>query len=258
MSEKHKHVYRKTLANGLECEFHLGEPVKGSVSSSTLKWSGVCEEGPGLPSKRQLLECWDEYKAFKGMVMQDLVDNGDDETKEICDVLFLVKPGEIGKAEIISFRHKKPPIVHGQFSYMDGSLERKLKEMGVERNIEPKQRVELEAMTAMTTGLAKLALGKGGASATVPPSACPYCGKESIDSAMAAMTSDDKRKPRPGDVSICMYCLETVEFDKEMKLIKLRIETLLQMKQDPDQAYQICLVKKMIRSARDKMGKLGL
>ncbi len=52
---------------------------------------------------------------------------------------------------------------------------------------------------------------------------CPCCNSK-ID---AVSSMDDKpEEPRKGDITICVYCTEILEFDEELSLIKIRGETL--------------------------------
>lgn len=51
---------------------------------------------------------------------------------------------------------------------------------------------------------------------------CPHC-KEILD---GFTDPSGKNVPKPGDISICAYCAEVLEFDSEMKLIPIREETV--------------------------------
>jgi hypothetical protein len=51
---------------------------------------------------------------------------------------------------------------------------------------------------------------------------CPHCGHP-IDGA-AAVASE--RAPEPGDVTICIYCADILEFDEHMVLRRCDIEKL--------------------------------
>lgn len=54
-----------------------------------------------------------------------------------------------------------------------------------------------------------------------PPSTCPTCG-HLIDRA----TSMEAKRPAPGDLTICLYCLAPAEFDEELRPRPVVVEEL--------------------------------
>jgi len=50
---------------------------------------------------------------------------------------------------------------------------------------------------------------------TVPDSGCPNCGKV-LD--RASETLREKKKPKPGDCSVCMYCCAVLVFDDNLRM----------------------------------------
>ncbi len=70
--------------------------------------------------------------------------------------------------------------------------------------------------------------------------ACPFCGVK-LDE--ATCVENNQSEPGPGDISICMYCAEILEFDANMQLKQATLSTLLEL----DQAQHALLDKAVER-----------
>jgi len=59
----------------------------------------------------------------------------------------------------------------------------------------------------------------------VQPHTCPTCAKL-LDAATAI--DGEGNSPRTGDLSVCLYCGEIIEFGDDMELIKADIDSIVQ------------------------------
>jgi len=75
-----------------------------------------------------------------------------------------------------------------------------------------------------------------------PNAACPFCGAK-LDRATCA--ENDHSEPTPGDLSICMYCAEVLEFNADMQLKQASLSTLLELDQK-----QHALIDKAVQRIR--------
>jgi hypothetical protein len=79
---------------------------------------------------------------------------------------------------------------------------------------------------------------------------CPCCGKSALKSERAVgadqRLSMARRKPSPGDLTMCVNCAEIFQFDEAMDLSMPDLDTLMQL--SPAQSYMIDLSQKRIRS----------
>lgn len=60
---------------------------------------------------------------------------------------------------------------------------------------------------------------------------CPNC-DSLIDGVRELSSGEQDGTPSPGDVSICAYCGEVLEFDKNLKSIKVTDQALSQLSSD--------------------------
>lgn len=58
-------------------------------------------------------------------------------------------------------------------------------------------------------------------SVNVPRSQCPYCGIM-----LNSAGSEDGSNPRPGDLTVCMYCCEVARFCDDLTLAKISLDSL--------------------------------
>lgn len=64
-------------------------------------------------------------------------------------------------------------------------------------------------------------------------SRCPNCGSELSG---AASLSDNKALPKTGDLSICMYCAELLEFRNDLTLARLSASDVAALPEETRQA----------------------
>lgn len=55
------------------------------------------------------------------------------------------------------------------------------------------------------------------------PNHCPYCG---YFCDAASFPSDEKKAPKPGDLSFCLMCSGASEFDKDMKMVMFDLNSI--------------------------------
>lgn len=73
------------------------------------------------------------------------------------------------------------------------------------------------------------------------PRLCPYCG-HTLDAATAGPFNPDA-EPRPGDVTVCLHCIELLVFDEATLPRKPSGDELLDVRTDP----QVQLVMARLR-----------
>jgi len=79
----------------------------------------------------------------------------------------------------------------------------------------------------------------------IPEASCPWCG-HLVDG--AENPGDANKMPSPGDVSACVRCAGLLEFDKDLKLVKLPDATLDAMRFNDFGAYmQLMHIRNTIR-----------
>lgn len=79
----------------------------------------------------------------------------------------------------------------------------------------------------------------------IPESNCPWCG-HIIDG--ATHPDDDSKMPSPGDVSACIRCAGLLEFDANLKIVKLPDATLDAMRFNDFGGYmQLMHIRNTIR-----------
>lgn len=76
---------------------------------------------------------------------------------------------------------------------------------------------------------------------------CPFCG-EKLDLA-SDLVPQDSRPPTAGDVCVCHYCAEVMEFCADGTLIQAKLSTLMQLTKTEHQA-----IDKVIATTRGKKG----
>lgn len=62
----------------------------------------------------------------------------------------------------------------------------------------------------------------------LPPSKCPVCGK-TVDAATPFIKGQEKARPRPGDVTVCVGCGEICAYTDEMTLRRAELNDLMKM-----------------------------
>lgn len=77
------------------------------------------------------------------------------------------------------------------------------------------------------------------------PTSCPYCHK--VIEGATSMADQPGKRPVPGNISLCKYCLELSCYDENMQLEKLQPEALEQIKADPATWEQIELYKRIFK-----------
>ena len=70
---------------------------------------------------------------------------------------------------------------------------------------------------------------------TLKMTPCPRCGKP-LDAATCISSHDT---PDPGDISICMYCAQLLEYDKGLMLIPLTPAKLDQVEREAPHIYRL-------------------
>lgn len=78
----------------------------------------------------------------------------------------------------------------------------------------------------------------------IPQSACPKCGK--VNDA-ATFPGDDTRRPKPGDLTICIGCGELCQFGAAHELLPFDAEQL-----EPEQRSHVLEQQRLIRSAMQR------
>ena len=82
----------------------------------------------------------------------------------------------------------------------------------------------------------------------LPPSACPKCGYE-FDAATVCDEKDPEQKarPKPGDLSICLKCGTALQFTETMMLEAVNVDEL---DADDDTKFQLRRIQQHIRMKR--------
>lgn len=87
-------------------------------------------------------------------------------------------------------------------------------------------------------------------STEMPVSRCPYCDKP-LDAASAP-----GRGPKRGDVSVCIFCAGVMQFDAELRLVRLSSAELREINRDnPRLAAQLVLMRFAVRELDRRQGK---
>jgi hypothetical protein len=77
---------------------------------------------------------------------------------------------------------------------------------------------------------------------------CPNCGNELSG---ATSVTDRKALPNPGDLSVCMYCAELLEFRKDLTLARLSDRDVAAL---PEEARQALLrAQDLVRRFNDEV-----
>jgi hypothetical protein len=87
--------------------------------------------------------------------------------------------------------------------------------------------------------------------ARIEPSPCPHC-QHKLDSAYSP--SNPQAKPRPGDLTVCINCQEFLQFDNDLKVIKVTDELRAKIEQESPGTYKelqrIRMAIKMIKEEK--------
>ena len=87
---------------------------------------------------------------------------------------------------------------------------------------------------------------------TNPVAVCPYCAKQ-MDMATAMMPEMEMAKPpEPGNITVCIDCLNVSMFDDELQLVKMDPETFAEFRRDPVAVAYVEHFRKVIREIRKK------
>lgn len=68
-----------------------------------------------------------------------------------------------------------------------------------------------------------------GPATKLPESACLDCGKQ-LNGATAV---DNRQRPKPGNISLCLYCGHIMAFDDALRLRNLTDEEMIEIAGDP-------------------------
>jgi hypothetical protein len=74
----------------------------------------------------------------------------------------------------------------------------------------------------------------------VPESTCPECGKK-LDA--ATDPTDETNRPKPGDISVCVYCGSLFAFDFDMRLRAVTPEEEMEIMDNPELRTLILKIK---------------
>jgi len=81
---------------------------------------------------------------------------------------------------------------------------------------------------------------------------CPYCGKK-MDMATAVKHDMEMAKPpKPGNVTVCIECLNVAMFDEDLTLVKMDPETWAEFRRDPVAVAYVEFYRFVVRKLRDK------
>lgn len=91
---------------------------------------------------------------------------------------------------------------------------------------------------------------ESGVSGRMPESVCPHC-EEPLDGATSIEVTNIEvsSMPEQGDISLCAYCGEILEFDKNMQLILVKATTWAEM--DLEAQTELLSIQSVIRSSKN-------
>jgi hypothetical protein len=77
----------------------------------------------------------------------------------------------------------------------------------------------------------------------VQPCHCPHCGQE-LDA--ATDTFRVGARPKPGDISVCLYCAAILQFNAALQLEAVTGDELILVKANPDVKRAVALVRQVM------------
>ncbi len=79
---------------------------------------------------------------------------------------------------------------------------------------------------------------------------CPGC-KASLDCSHCVSPGDDKLRPKPKDLTVCVYCLTVLEYGHELELRKVSIDKFVKLSAEI-QGQLMSTIKTLQRMKKEK------